>query len=103
MKQAFNTLGGSDTEAISADKLKELVNLFDLNADELLNCSANGQVVSTTSVSSFVALAHFSAAMQLCTRIIATVCAPFILTELTGMRTSSASSRVARIDSTQNS
>jgi len=48
MMQAFSTLGGSDTEALSADKLKGLVNLFDLNADQFLSSSGSGQVVSAS-------------------------------------------------------
>ena len=40
--QTFSTLGGSDTGAISADKLKSLFTMFDLNADQLLGSSSKG-------------------------------------------------------------
>jgi hypothetical protein len=40
--QTFSTLGGSETAAISADKLKSLFTMFDLNADQLLGSSSKG-------------------------------------------------------------
>jgi hypothetical protein len=40
--QAFSTLGGSDTEPISNEKLKEFVKTFDLDMNALLAAADDG-------------------------------------------------------------